>query len=94
MTIYIGRCPTLLITRLSAFLKIVFFRNRITSISNSKILIKLRNCFEFFHQLFYRHFLMDLDFSFLRCSGLHREKEKFKDTKKGIKQDERTKDGL
>jgi hypothetical protein len=37
---------------------------------------------------------MDLYFSFLRCSGLHREKEKYKDAKKGIKQDERPKDGL
>jgi hypothetical protein len=37
---------------------------------------------------------MDLDFSFLRYSPLHLKKEKSKDAKKGIKQDERTKDGL
>jgi hypothetical protein len=31
---------------------------------------QLRNCFEFFHPLFFSNFLMDLDFYLLKCSGL------------------------
>jgi hypothetical protein len=35
---------------------------------------------------------MDLGFCFFWCIGLHHEKQKFKDAKKGKKQDERAKD--
>ncbi|SCD20285.1 hypothetical protein PSM36_1464 [Proteiniphilum saccharofermentans] len=42
----------------------------------------LRNCFEFFHQLFFSNFLMDLDFHLLKCSGLLERNENSKAQKR------------
>ncbi|RNC66796.1 hypothetical protein D7D25_00560 [Proteiniphilum sp. X52] len=42
----------------------------------------LRSCFEFFHPLFFSHFLMDLDFHLLKCSGLLKRNESSKAQKR------------
>jgi hypothetical protein len=53
--------------------------------------IFLETVLNFFVNCFLGIFLMDLGFCFLGCSGLQHEKQKFKDAKKGKKQDEREK---